>query len=179
MLADFYANLTCSPTRAELMSGMDSHRAGLGVMGAPTREDQKGKPGYEGFLNFRVASLADLMTDASYNTYMTGKWHLGSTVETGPRARGFKNAFVSLDGAAHLSGWDWRGPTNGAEYRDGDELVSGGRRLVFRRSSIPSACCNTSRKTAPTASPSSPTSPTPAPHWRCRRRDAIHREIQG
>jgi arylsulfatase len=125
MLTEFYANLTCSPTRAELMSGMDSHRAGLGVMGAPTREDQKGQPGYEGFLNFRVASLADLMTDAGYNTYMTGKWHLGSTVETGPRARGFKKSFVSLDGAAHLNGWDWRGPQP-AEYRDGDELVNVG-----------------------------------------------------
>jgi arylsulfatase A-like enzyme len=125
MLTEFYANLTCSPTRAALMSGMDSHRAGLGVMGAPTREDQQGQPGYEGFLNFRVASLADLMTDAGYNTYMTGKWHLGSTVETGPRARGFKKSFVSLDGAAHLNGWDWRGPQP-AEYRDGDELVTMG-----------------------------------------------------
>ena len=125
MLTEFYANLTCSPTRAALMSGMDSHRAGLGVMNAPTREDQKGQPGYEGYLNFRVASLADLMMDAGYNTYMTGKWHLGATVETGPRARGFKKSFVSLDGAAHLNGWDWRGPQP-AEYRDGEELVTVG-----------------------------------------------------
>ncbi len=122
LLTDFYAGMTCSPTRAMLMSGTDHHIAGLGVMGKPTREDQKGQPGYDGFLNFRVASLADLMTDAGYNTYMTGKWHLGETVETGPRARGFARSFVSLDGAAHLGGWDWRGPTP-AEYRDGDALV--------------------------------------------------------
>jgi arylsulfatase A-like enzyme len=114
--------MTCSPTRAMLMSGTDNHQAGLGVMGKPTREDQKGQPGYEGFLNFRVASLADLMTDAGYNTYMAGKWHLGEEVETGPRARGFRRSFVSLDGAAHLGGWDWRGPQP-AKYRDGDELV--------------------------------------------------------
>jgi arylsulfatase A-like enzyme len=122
LLTDFYANMTCSPTRAMLMSGTDNHLAGMGVMGAPTRDDQKGKPGYEGYLNFRVASLADLMTDAGYNTYMTGKWHLGDTVETGPKARGFKRSFVSLDGAAHLGGWDWRGPEP-ANYRDGDDLV--------------------------------------------------------
>jgi arylsulfatase len=122
LLTDFYAAMTCSPTRSILMSGTDNHLAGLGVMGRPTREDQKGQPGYEGFLNFRVASLADLMTDAGYNTYMTGKWHLGEEVETGPRARGFKRSFVSLDGAAHLGGWDWRGPQP-AQYRDGDELV--------------------------------------------------------
>jgi arylsulfatase len=125
LLTDFHAGMTCSPTRAMLMSGTDHHLAGLGVMGKPTREDQKGQPGYEGFLNFRVASLADLMTDAGYNTYMTGKWHLGEEVETGPRARGFKRSFVSLDGAAHLGGWDWRGPTP-AKYRDGDEIVNVG-----------------------------------------------------
>lgn len=122
LLTDFYANLTCSPTRAELMSGTDSHLAGLGVMTGPTRPEHMDQPGYVGYLNFRVASLADLLTDAGYNTYMTGKWHLGGEVETGPRARGFKKSFVSLDGAAHLGGWDWRGPQP-ADYRDGDELV--------------------------------------------------------
>ncbi|HXC60156.1 MAG TPA: sulfatase-like hydrolase/transferase, partial [Steroidobacteraceae bacterium] len=99
LLTDFYAGMTCSPTRAMLMSGMDHHLAGLGVMGAPTRDDQKGKPGYEGYLNFRIASLADLMSDAGYNTYMVGKWHLsdGARVETGPHARGFKRVFASFD----------------------------------------------------------------------------------
>jgi arylsulfatase A-like enzyme len=125
LLTSFYSGMTCSPTRAMLMSGTDHHLAGLGVMGSPTRADQKGQPGYEGQLNFRVASLADLMTDAGYNTYMTGKWHLGDTVEAGPRARGFKRSFISLDGAAHLGGWDWRGPEP-AKYRDGDELVTVG-----------------------------------------------------
>jgi arylsulfatase len=122
LLTDFYAGMTCSPTRAMLMSGTDNHIAGLGVMGAPTRADQKGQPGYEGYLNFRVAALAELMSDAGYDTYMTGKWHLGETVQTGPHARGFKRSFVSLDGAAHLGGWDWRGPQP-AKYRDGDKEV--------------------------------------------------------
>ncbi len=122
LLTSFYAGMTCSPTRAMLMSGMDNHLSGVGVMGRPNREDQQGQPGYEGYLNFRVASLAELMSDAGYNTYMTGKWHLGDDVETGPRARGFQRSFVSLDGAAHLGPWDWRGPQD-ARYRDGDELV--------------------------------------------------------
>jgi arylsulfatase len=121
-LTNFYAHVSCSPTRSMLMSGMDNHLAGMGTQGPPGRADQKGKPGYEGYLNFRVASLAELMTDAGYNTYMTGKWHLGPEVETGPRARGFRRSFVSLDGAAHLGGWDWRGPQP-ANYRDGDEIV--------------------------------------------------------
>jgi arylsulfatase len=125
LLTNFYASMTCSPTRAMVMSGMDHHLAGMGVMGAPTREDQKGKPGYEGYLNFRIASLADLMTDAGYNTYMVGKWHLGDEAATSPRGRGFRRVFASFDGAAHLGGWDWRGPQP-AKYWDDDRVVNVG-----------------------------------------------------
>lgn len=125
LLTDFYSGLACSPTRSMLLSGTDNHVAGVGVMGAPTRAEHMNVPGYVGYLNFRVASLADLLSDAGYHTYMTGKWHLGSEVENGPRARGFEKSFVSLDGAAHLGGWDWRGPVP-ANYRDGDELVQVG-----------------------------------------------------
>lgn len=122
MLTNFYSHVSCSPTRAMLMSGMDNHLAGVGTQGPPSRADQKGQPGYEGYLNFRVAAMAELMTDAGYNSYMTGKWHLGPDVENGPHARGFRRSFVSLDGAAHLGGWDWRGPQP-ANYRDDDAIV--------------------------------------------------------
>jgi len=122
LLTNFYSSLACSPTRSMLMSGTDNHLAGLGVMGPPARADQKGKDGYVAYLNYRVASLANLMSDAGYNTYMTGKWHLGATVDTGPRVRGFKKSFISIDGAAHLGGLSWNGPGL-APYRDGDELV--------------------------------------------------------
>lgn len=125
LLTSFYTGLTCSPTRAMLMSGMDSHLSGLGVMGAPSRPDHQNQDGYLGYLNFRVASLADLMSDAGYNTYMAGKWHLGLDDNNGAHARGFKRSFVSLDGAAHLGSWDWRGPQN-ARYRDNGELVEVG-----------------------------------------------------
>ena len=70
------------------------------------------------------------MTDAGYNTYIAGKWHLGEELEHGPRARGFKRSFVSLDGAAHLDGWDWRGPQPRAlSRRRGDR--AGRRRLLL------------------------------------------------
>jgi arylsulfatase len=122
LLTNFYAGMTCSPTRAMFLSGMDSHLAGLGVMGRPKRQDQQDQPGYLGYLNSRVATLAELLADAGYHTYIAGKWHLGAEVETGPRARGFERSFVSLDGAAHLGPWDWRGPQL-ARYRDGETLV--------------------------------------------------------
>src|SRR5690606_18789736 len=98
---------------------------GMGVQGAPRRAEQRGQPGYEGHLNFRVAAMPELLTDAGYNTYMVGKWHLGDTAETGPHARGFRRVFASLDGAAHLGSWDWRGPQD-ARFFDGDEIVNVG-----------------------------------------------------
>src|SRR5690606_15915833 len=125
LLTDFFAGMSCAPTRAMLMSGMDNHQAGMGVQGAPRREEQKGQPGYEGHLNFRVAAMPELLTDAGYNTYMVGKWHLGATAETGPAARGFRRVFASLDGAAHLGSWGWRGPQD-ARFFDGDQIVGVG-----------------------------------------------------
>ena len=54
------------------------------------RPDQIGKPGYEGYLNDRVVSLAEALQGDGYHTYMTGKWHLGHDPENFPHARGFE-----------------------------------------------------------------------------------------
>lgn len=98
LLTNFHSAATCSPTRSMLMSGTDNHIAGLGTMAEELKDNQKGNPGYEGYLNERVASLADLLHDADYHTYMTGKWHLGMTEETSPAARGFEKSFALLPG---------------------------------------------------------------------------------
>ena len=102
-LTNFHVATNCSPTRAMLLSGTDSHLAGLGtmaeVMDLETPE-YRAYPGYEGYLNFRIAALPELLRDAGYRTYMTGKWHLGLEEHTSPHARGFDKTFVLLEGAA-------------------------------------------------------------------------------
>ena len=62
----------------------------------PMFEFHKHKPGYEGFLNDRVAPLPELLRDAGYLTLMSGKWHLGRTPERYPHARGFERSFSLL-----------------------------------------------------------------------------------
>ncbi len=99
-LTNFHVAPNCSPTRAMLFSGTDSHNAGLGNMFEDLAPNQVGNPGYEGYLNFQVAALSELFLDAGYNTYMTGKWHLGLTEETSPTARGFEKSFALLPGGA-------------------------------------------------------------------------------
>ncbi|NRB37144.1 MAG: arylsulfatase [Pseudomonadales bacterium] len=104
LLTQFHVTPNCSSSRASLMTGMDHHRTGIGSH-AGTTENQKGKPGYEGYLNNRVISLATVLRDAGYRTMMTGKWHLGNkNPETWPAGRGFDDSYALLNGGA--SHWD-------------------------------------------------------------------------
>jgi len=97
---DFHVSVSCSPTRSMLLSGTDNHLAGLGNMGEMLAPEQRGKPGYEGFLNDRVISLAEVLRSGGYHTYMAGKWHLGHDPEQFPYARGFDKSFSMLFGGA-------------------------------------------------------------------------------
>lgn len=123
-LTQFYASPTCSVTRSMLLSGVDSHLAGLGNMAELMQPNQAGKPGYEGYLNKRVVSIASLLQDSGYHTYMAGKWHLGLTEETSPRARGFERSFALLHGGSnHFDnrGVDTHSPVSGFR-KDGQHL---------------------------------------------------------
>jgi len=103
-LTNFHVLPSCSPTRSVLFSGMDNHRAGIGTMGEVITPEMEGKPGYEGYLNFRVAALPEVLKAGGYHTYMSGKWHLGHTTETSPYARGFEETFALLPGGgSHFS----------------------------------------------------------------------------
>jgi len=100
ILTNFHVSPTCSPTRAMLLSGTDNHPAGLGSMAGHMDENQQGQPGYEGYLPERVVSVASLLRDAGYRTYMAGKWHLGMEEHLGPHRRGFDRSFALLPGGA-------------------------------------------------------------------------------
>lgn len=99
-LTNMYAAPTCSPTRSMLMSGTDNHLAGLGSMAEGLQPFQRGKPGYEGYLNQQVHSIAQLLQDGGYRTSMVGKWHLGLEPDQGPDRRGFQQSFTLLEGGA-------------------------------------------------------------------------------
>jgi arylsulfatase len=98
--SNFHTSVSCSPTRSMLMSGTDNHIAGLGNMLELMTPEQQGKPGYEGHLNERVVTLAEVLRDGGYHTYMGGKWHLGHEPDQFPHARGFERSFSMLQGGA-------------------------------------------------------------------------------
>lgn len=73
-----------SPTGSMLLSGTDSHIAGIGNMAEWIGPTQRGKPGYEGHLNSRFTSMASRLKDVGYHTYMAGKWHVGEEPDQWP-----------------------------------------------------------------------------------------------
>jgi arylsulfatase A-like enzyme len=80
---NFHVDPTCSPTRAALMSGKDSMRAGVWhtVMGRHMLSD-------------RHDTLPEILRDAGYDTAMFGKWHLGDNYPFRPQDQGFDHVLI-------------------------------------------------------------------------------------
>ncbi len=97
---NFHVGSMCAPTRSMLMTGVDNHVVGMGNMIELVADNQRGKPGYEGRLNGRAVTIATLLRDAGYHTYMAGKWHLGYTQQTLPASQGFEDSFILAEGGA-------------------------------------------------------------------------------
>jgi arylsulfatase A-like enzyme len=92
--ANFHVAGSCAPTRAMLQTGVSNHRAGLGNMPETIPPEHRGKPGYDAQLNTRVVTIADQLRAAGYNTYLTGKWHLGNRPDNLPTGKGYAHAFA-------------------------------------------------------------------------------------
>lgn len=105
LFTNFHVYPSCSPTRSVFLTGVDPHRNGLGTMDVLLTPNQKGKPGYETYLNDRVTTVAQILRDSGYHTYMSGKWHLGHNQQNWPYNRGFEQSFALLHGGATM----WNG----------------------------------------------------------------------
>ncbi len=90
---EFYNTGRCCPTRASLLTGLYPHQAGVGHMTA-----NDGLPGYQGHLNDRCVTLAEVLKPAGYFTAMTGKWHVGQNLGVTPWGRGFERNLTAPAG---------------------------------------------------------------------------------
>lgn len=97
----FYNTARCCPTRAALLTGLHQHQTGIGQMTeTPKGPTNDSRPAYQGFLNRRCVTIAEVLGAAGYHTYMAGKWHLGyHGKEKWPRQRGFDRFYGAIAGA--------------------------------------------------------------------------------
>ena len=98
--SNFHVAANCAPTRAMLMSGVNNHRAGVGNIIEMIPDEFRDSPSYQGTLSKNVITVATLLKDTGYHTYMAGKWHLGQTPELLPSARGFERTVAMADSGA-------------------------------------------------------------------------------
>lgn len=96
-LSQFYNTARCSPSRASLLTGLHPHVTGVGIL---TDDDRP--YGYPGTLDRNCLTLAEVLGDAGYATYMSGKWHLTNSMhrldDTWPTRRGFQRFFGTIAG---------------------------------------------------------------------------------
>jgi len=94
----------CAPSRAMLLTGLDSHLTGVATIPEVLPSQQRGKPGYAMQLEPGVRTIAARLQERGYRTLMTGKWHLGHAPEALPNAQGFDRSFA-LD-ASGADNWE-------------------------------------------------------------------------
>lgn len=82
------ASKSC-PSRAALLTGLYSWRAGMGAM----TNHGSTIPSYQGFLNENCVTIAEALKLNGYRTYISGKWHVGDARQYWPEQRGFDETF--------------------------------------------------------------------------------------
>jgi len=99
---NFHARAVCSPSRAALLTGRNSHSVGMGNL----TNVVTGFPSHRGAITHAAATVAEILRSSGYNTYAVGKWHLippraGSTagpLDQWPVQRGFDRFYGFLGG---------------------------------------------------------------------------------
>ncbi len=101
----FHTTALCSPTRASMLTGRNHTTVGMACIAECTT----GFPGTNGHIPFETATIAEVLAERGYNTYMLGKWHccpedetnMASSKRNWPTGRGFERYYGFLGGETH------------------------------------------------------------------------------
>ncbi len=106
---NYHTTAYCAPTRAALLTGRNPHSVHFGFF-ASTSYDT---PGYDGYLPFEKATIAEILRENGYNTYAVGKYHLTHPSDASqagpfnrwPTGRGFDHYFGLPPESAATDQW--------------------------------------------------------------------------
>ena len=90
----YYSSSFCGPSRAMLMMGMDNHQVGMGTLVETVTPEQRALPSYSMVWDEGQATIASLLSEAGYRTYVTGKWGIGAKGANLPDRFGFDRSYV-------------------------------------------------------------------------------------
>jgi arylsulfatase A-like enzyme len=96
----FYAQPSCTPGRAAMITGRIPNRSGMTTVAFQ---------GEGGGLPAAEWTLASVLKRGGYQTYFTGKWHLGEADYALPNAHGFDE--MKYVGLYHLNAYTYADPT--------------------------------------------------------------------
>jgi arylsulfatase len=96
----FYAQPSCTPGRAAMQTGRIPNRSGMTTVAFQ---------GQGGGLPAAEWTLASVLKTAGYNTFFTGKWHLGEADYALPNAQGYDE--MRYVGLYHLNAYTYADPT--------------------------------------------------------------------
>ena len=99
---NWHTTALCSPTRSSLLTGRNHTTNGMACIAEATM----GFPNANGHIPFECATIAEVLGERGWNTYMLGKWHLvaademnmASTKRNWPVGRGFERYYGFLGG---------------------------------------------------------------------------------
>lgn len=99
---NWHTTALCSPTRSSLLTGRNHTTNGMACIAEATT----GFPNANGHIPFECATVAEVLGERGWNTYMLGKWHLvaademnmASTKRNWPVGRGFERYYGFLGG---------------------------------------------------------------------------------
>jgi arylsulfatase A-like enzyme len=96
----FYAQPSCTPGRAAVQTGRIPNRSGMTTVAFQ---------GEGGGLPAAEWTLASVLKTGGYNTFFTGKWHLGEADYALPNAQGYDE--MKYAGLYHLNAYTYGDPT--------------------------------------------------------------------
>lgn len=96
----FYAQPSCTPGRAAMQTGRIPNRSGMTTVAFQ---------GQGGGLPAAEWTLASILKQGGYQTYFTGKWHLGESDYALPNAQGYD--VMKYAGLYHLNAYTYGDPT--------------------------------------------------------------------
>ncbi len=77
---NFHSKAVCSPSRASLLTGRNSHAVGMKELA----DNDQGYPNARGRVTPAAANIAQILNQAGYSTLAVGKWHLVPRAEIKP-----------------------------------------------------------------------------------------------